>query len=117
MVILLGKKLTVLSFPTEPLFRDFFVYVAYEVVDDSYLLPLLAVDLLSLADDDSFNKSCRNFRGQLSYGSELPHQFYEAFCAVRRFLVLGDGYAKLLTTGADLRLFRFKAVEHFSEPR
>ena len=116
MVILLGKKLAALSFPTEPLFRYFFAYVAYEVIDDSYLLPFLAIDLLSLADDDFFNKRCRDFRGQLSYVSKLPYQFYKAVCAVRRFLVLGDGYAKLFTTGADLRLFRFKTDEHFSKP-
>ena len=108
MVILLGKKLAALSFPTEPLFRYFFAYVAYEVIDDSYLLPFLAIDLLSLADDDFFNKRCRDFRGQLSYVSKLPHQFYKAVSAVLRFLFLSNGYAKLLTTDADLRLFRFK---------
>ena len=116
MVILLGQKLTAPSFPTEPLFRDFFAYIAYEVIDNSHLLPLLTIDLLSLAYDNFFNKRCRDFRGQLSYVSKLPHQFYEAVCAVRRFLVLGDGYAKLFTAGADLCLFRFKSGKHFSKP-
>lgn len=92
MVVELGQKLAAPSPSTEPLFRNFSRYIAYEVVDDFYLLSLLSVYFFIFVQQNLFNQRICDHRGQLGNISELPDQFYEPLYVVGFILIFGYDY-------------------------